>query len=91
LAGQGFYTKPDGSFQCQRCHGYHAPKCFLCNQTIQDGVKYNNYQGMSVFFIINKIVPNLNLLITKKNKENNFMPLVSNALNGKLIQFLIFY
>lgn len=45
LAGQGFYTKPDGSFQCHRCHNYHAPKCFVCNETIADGVKYNNYQG----------------------------------------------
>lgn len=45
LAGQGFYTKPDGSFQCQRCHAYHAPKCFICNEAIQDGVKYNIYQG----------------------------------------------
>lgn len=45
LAGQGFYTKPDGSFQCQRCHGYHAPKCFICNNAIADGVKYNVYQG----------------------------------------------
>ncbi|CAF0738197.1 unnamed protein product [Brachionus calyciflorus] len=45
LAGLGFYTKPDGSFQCKRCHTYHAPKCFLCNEAIPDGVKYNIYQG----------------------------------------------
>jgi hypothetical protein len=45
LAGQGFYTKPDGSFQCKRCHQYHAPKCFLCDNPIGDGVKYNIYQG----------------------------------------------
>ena len=39
LAGQGFFTKPDGSFQCQRCHQYHTPKCFICNNPIPDGVK----------------------------------------------------
>lgn len=45
LAGQGFFTKPDGSFQCKRCHEYHTPKCFICNNSIADGVKYNIYQG----------------------------------------------
>lgn len=45
LAGSGFYTKPDGSFQCKRCHDYHTPKCFICNNAIPDGVKYNIYQG----------------------------------------------
>jgi len=39
LAGQGFFTKPDGSFQCKRCHEYHTPKCFICNNSIADGVK----------------------------------------------------
>ncbi len=39
LAGQGFFTKPDGSFQCKRCHEYHTPKCFICSQSIADGVK----------------------------------------------------
>jgi hypothetical protein len=34
VVGQGFYTKPDGSFQCQRCHNYHAPKCFVCQNPI---------------------------------------------------------
>lgn len=45
LVGLGFYTKPDGSFQCKKCHAYHSPKCFFCNEPIADGVKYNIYQG----------------------------------------------
>ena len=45
LAGKGFYAKPDGAFQCNECHQYHAPKCFICEQPIPDGVKYNIYQG----------------------------------------------
>jgi hypothetical protein len=45
LAGKGFFAKPDGSFQCNECHKYHAPKCFICEQAIPDGVKYNIYQG----------------------------------------------
>lgn len=39
LAGSGFFTKPDGAFQCKRCHDYHTPKCFICNNSIADGVK----------------------------------------------------
>lgn len=45
LAGQGFFTKPDGSFQCKACHDYHAPKCKVCEKSINDGVKYNIYKG----------------------------------------------
>ena len=45
LQGQGFYTKPDGAFQCKSCHSYHSPRCFFCSQVIEDGVKYNIYQG----------------------------------------------
>lgn len=55
LAGQGFFTKPDGSFQCKRCHEYHTPKCFICNNSIADGVKVNVFSLTKIEQFYNSI------------------------------------